>query len=324
MLSTGTGHGIAVARTDTITRHEWLAERRHGIGGSDAAAVCGLDRWRSPFEVWLDKTGTFIDDTAATEAMRWGQLLEPVIAGQLDGVDIVEVPWMLAHPSHPWMLADVDRVAFDTADVERLDPGVVEVKTTSLRNAPAWEEGPPAPVICQGMHYLAVTGHRWLLAAALIGGQRLVTHRVERDDELIDDLLTIEARFWADVEAKRPPEPDGSKATTALLGRLYEVEPDRVEVVELAEVDATLAALASAKERERSAAEDRATAENALKVRMGSAELLVDTDNRPIARWPAITASRVNVERLRAEYPDVAAAVTETATHRRFTTPRRS
>ena len=40
-----------------LSRAEWLEERRKGIGGSDAAAVAGLNPWRSAAAVYLDKVG---------------------------------------------------------------------------------------------------------------------------------------------------------------------------------------------------------------------------------------------------------------------------
>ena len=45
-----------------LTREEWLARRRSGIGGSDVAAVLGLSPWKSPRQVWLDKTTDISDD----------------------------------------------------------------------------------------------------------------------------------------------------------------------------------------------------------------------------------------------------------------------
>ena len=45
-----------------LTREEWLARRRSGIGGSDVAAVLGLSPWKSPRQVWLDKTTDATDD----------------------------------------------------------------------------------------------------------------------------------------------------------------------------------------------------------------------------------------------------------------------
>ena len=198
-------------------------------------------------------------------------------------------------------------------------PGVVEIKTTSAWQASEWR-GPGAgrPDV-PGDDYLAVTGLRWSLVAALIGGQRLVVHRVERDDELIDDLLAIEARFWQSVLDREAPEPDGSDATTRVLARLFDVDPGRVEEVTWAEAGPLVARAREAKARQKAAETDRAEAENGLKVIMGGAELLVDTDGNTLARWPVINQTRVDVERLRAEWPEVAAAVAVTDSHRRFT-----
>jgi len=39
-----------------ISRMEWLKLRKKGIGGSDAAAVCGLNPYSSPMKVFIDKT----------------------------------------------------------------------------------------------------------------------------------------------------------------------------------------------------------------------------------------------------------------------------
>jgi len=36
---------------------DWLNERRKGIGGSDAAAICGVSPYRTPLQVWKDKRG---------------------------------------------------------------------------------------------------------------------------------------------------------------------------------------------------------------------------------------------------------------------------
>jgi putative phage-type endonuclease len=61
-----------------MTRDEWLAARRTGIGGSDIAAILGLSPWRTPLDVYRDKVDGA--EQPETEAMRWGRLLEDVIA----------------------------------------------------------------------------------------------------------------------------------------------------------------------------------------------------------------------------------------------------
>ena len=40
-----------------MNRAEWLNWRRTGLGGSDIAAVLGLSKWRTPWDVWADKKG---------------------------------------------------------------------------------------------------------------------------------------------------------------------------------------------------------------------------------------------------------------------------
>ena len=40
-----------------MARIDWLLDRRKGIGGSDVAAIMGLNKWKSAYQIWLEKTG---------------------------------------------------------------------------------------------------------------------------------------------------------------------------------------------------------------------------------------------------------------------------
>lgn len=318
------GHARPVAELDGMTRAEWLAARRIGIGGSEAAAVCGLDDYRSAFSVWLDKTGVLDDADEASETAQWGGLIEPVIAEEVarrQHIEVSRVGWMLGHPEHHFMLANLDRVAYDLR--LRPDPAVMEIKVAGAFRAMDWRDTVPVRAMCQVQHYLAVTGLRWALVAALIGGQRLVTHVVEADDQLIDSIIEIETTFWRHVTDREPPAPDGSRATTDLLGRLYDVNPDQVMTVERSEIESTLATLRFARSRQDDAESDRRTAENELKILMGGAALLTDTDGEPIARWPAVDSARIDVTALRRDHPTLAAQYTTTTSTRRFTIVKR-
>jgi putative phage-type endonuclease len=70
---------LKFADTKQMSREDWLKHRNKGIGGSDVSAICGLNPWRSPLSVYLEKTGQ-IEAAEENEAMRWGTLLEPVVA----------------------------------------------------------------------------------------------------------------------------------------------------------------------------------------------------------------------------------------------------
>ena len=60
---------------------EWREARKNGIGGSDVGAIMGLNPWKSPVEVWLEKTGhSEPPDLSGKESVEWGNRLEAVVA----------------------------------------------------------------------------------------------------------------------------------------------------------------------------------------------------------------------------------------------------
>ncbi len=74
-------HAVRLVSTKDMSREEWLAVRNQGIGSSDSAAVVGLSPYKSPLELWMEKTGRKApDDLSDNEAVFWGSTLEPVIA----------------------------------------------------------------------------------------------------------------------------------------------------------------------------------------------------------------------------------------------------
>lgn len=65
---------------DTADRETWLRDRKKGIGGSDVAAVLGLSPWRTPLDVFNDKTAETVDDKPQSDAAHFGTILEDVVA----------------------------------------------------------------------------------------------------------------------------------------------------------------------------------------------------------------------------------------------------
>lgn len=67
--------------TAELSREEWLAYRRKGIGGSDAAAVLGISPFRTGVDLYYDKLGLPVDDSDENwVAMEMGNLLEDLVA----------------------------------------------------------------------------------------------------------------------------------------------------------------------------------------------------------------------------------------------------
>ncbi|MCC2491712.1 YqaJ viral recombinase family protein, partial [Bacillus cereus] len=66
--------------TEDMAHEQWLEARKAGIGGSDAAAIAGLNKWSSPIAVYYDKTSETVKDQLPSEAAYFGNVLEEIVA----------------------------------------------------------------------------------------------------------------------------------------------------------------------------------------------------------------------------------------------------
>jgi putative phage-type endonuclease len=271
-MSTATAYpsGAVVALAADASREEWHAVRKTGIGGSDICSICGLNEWTSPLEIWLEKTGQPIPrrvDEVLDEAAEMGHELEPFVARRFTkktGLPIFDNPGTLRLPDVPWALVNLDRTTVE-ADL----PGVVEIKTRSSFALKDWIDEPPVDVQVQTQWQMLLTGWSFGYAVVSIGGQRTITHRIERDEKLIDDLLAIAAEFWGWVTTGTQPPLDGSHATGQLLDRLH-AHPTRKDVTaDAAEVEKWLAIRRSAQEQMQAADTALTEADNHLKALAG-------------------------------------------------------
>lgn len=215
---------LRLVKTQDLSRTEWLDVRKKGIGSSDAAAAVGLNPYCSALELWMIKTGRQHllpqdDPQDESSPMYWGNLLEPVVAAHYTkrtGNRVRKVNAVLQHPDHPWMLANIDREVMGSDSVQ-----ILECKTAGLYGSRLWRNGVPEYVQLQVMHQLAVTGKQAADVAVLICGQELQIHRIHRDDNMIEQLIALERRFWDLVETDQQPPADGSGSADLALRCLY-------------------------------------------------------------------------------------------------------
>lgn len=300
------------AVTKVLTREEWLKIRRRGIGGSDAAAIAGLSRYRSPVKVYMEKLG-LIEDTEENEAMYWGTKLEDVVAEEFSlrtGLKIRRKNAILKHPEHEFMLANVDRLIVGKREG-------LECKTSSAYKAGEWEgDEIPWEYALQCYHYMAVTGYDAWWIAVLIGGNRFVYKRIERDENIIANLIKIESDFWNNHVVKRiPPDPDGSDASSEFLKQMY---PDsNGEIIEFpSDVESLIEQYEQAKEDEKAAAERKAEAENKIKALMGDYETGYWKDRK--ITWKSLTTNRFDTKRFQKDHPDLYRQYVNETSFRRF------
>lgn len=209
-------------------RDQWLELRAGGITASEVPTVLGLNPYQSRFGLWQQKLkarqGIFED--VDNEAMFWGRQLEEPIAQALQerhGMDLYAPDALFAHDELP-LLATPDRL-------DRVSAVPVEIKTTSERHREQWETGLADSAHCQLATQMLVLDAPTGFAAALVGGQRLFLHQIERDPILDQQIAQAVKDFWALVINEEPPDLDASD-----LAEIKEAHPDVSD--EIRELDA--------------------------------------------------------------------------------------
>ena len=304
-----------LASTENMPYPDWLEWRKKGIGGSDASVVCGISRYKSPVELWLDKTDQ-IQSAEAGEAAYWGTLLESVVRSEFSkrtGIEVQCVNQLLQSEEHPFMLANLDGVC------EHPEYGtcIFEAKTASAYKAGEWDDAIPDEYALQLQHYLSVTGYRGAYIAVLIGGNAFRWKFIERDEELISMLIDLEKNFWNHVQTNTPPPMDGSDASARFLAERF---PDSVPKSQITLPDTAAELLQqydAACEQLSVATEKKQYAENLLKEMMGNNEIGNAGDR--IITWKSVVQERLDSKTLKAEHPNLCKQYTTKTTYRRFT-----
>lgn len=295
-----------------VTHEQWLKLRKTGIGGSDAGAVCGLNPYSSAMKVFQDKTSSEVEVTD-NESMRIGRDLEDYVARRFmeaTGLKVRKSNFMYRSVEHPFMLADVDRFVVGE------DAGL-ECKTASAYSADKWADGNiPLHYLMQCYHYMAVTGKRiWYLAVVILG-KGFLYHKLERNEELIQNLITIEGEFWNEHVVKGViPPPDGSKACDEVI-ESYFPSARKKESISLVGFDEKL------KRREEilgfisELQEEQKQIEQEVKIFMKEYEM-AGSDRYQVS-WKNIVSTKLDTKRMKAELPQIYEDYGKVSQYRRF------
>jgi putative phage-type endonuclease len=297
-------NAVRLVSTKNMSREDWLAVRGGGIGSSDAAVAVGISPFKSPLELWLEKTERQpAPDLAANDAVFWGTTLEHIIAtvyAEKTGAKVRRLNAVLQHPKYRYMLANLDRVVSHPND----GSGILEVKTAGVNSARFWEDGVPDSYQCQVLHQLAVTGKNWCDVAVLIGGQDFRVYRICRDEDKIADLIQREEKFWQCVMTDVPPAVDGSESSGRALASMYPA--DRGDVLDCTD-DMDMNRLFSdywAYRQQREAAEEQESLlKQQLQTRLGFASGAVLSNGK--ISWRKIKDSTaIDYKKLEQDHPD--------------------
>ena len=295
-----------------LEKEEWLKYRKKGITGTDAGAIVGLNPYVSAFKIYQDKVTDEIEDID-NESMRQGRDLEAYVAKRFEeqtGKKVKRANAIYYNPQHEWMLADFDRLIVG-------EKAGLECKTVNAYSADKWKDGKiPLHYQLQVQHYLAVSGYECWYIAALIFGREFIVHKIERDEEMIHDLIIIEERFWKqNVLLNNPPDPDGSKNYTEMLNRRFKGNEEKSmyllgvqdDLERRGEIDALLARLTQEKN------------EIDQKIKLQMQDATYGEAGAYSVSWVPYSQQRIDSVRLKKENPEIYQEYTKTISSRKFT-----
>lgn len=302
-----------ITKISTANRAEWLSLRSQYIGGSDAAAVIGLNPYKSAYALWAEKTGQ-VAPFEGNVATRVGNHLEQLVAtmySEETGNKVRNDNRTYFNDVYPWACANVDRrILHQRAGLE--------IKTTNDRSKikQLLERSIPPDWQCQMTHYMAVTGlERWDLAA-LCGSRELILLSLDRDEQDINALMTTEQAFWECVKNREPPGVDGSESTADTLSVMYfNSVPD--SQCSLEPVSGHVSALLQLKAEKKALEERIRMAENAIKEYMGDKES--GTFGNVSVKWKTVSRTTYDTKALCKAYPDLMERYQKLSISRRFT-----
>lgn len=194
-----------------------LEARKGKIGSSDIAAVCGLNPWRTPLQIWAEMTGR-VKPEPENDAMWLGTELESTVAKfwakKSEGGKVIKAGVTKFNDKVPFACATPDYIY--TLDNE---VGILECKTTGSHNKDRWKEAVPDYVHCQVMWQMGILEEFEDTIVACLCDRELINNKFKYEEPIFDQLVHKGHQFMEMVKSDTPPSALG--ADKELLLKLH-------------------------------------------------------------------------------------------------------
>lgn len=198
-------------------REDWLADRKRGIGASEAAAIYGVSRWSDPVRLWEEKCGLRESkDLSGVNYVEEGRRAEgpmgDLFAALHPEYRLDKRPYdMLYQTDRPWLYATLDG---ELTEIETGSRGILEIKKHDIlgrQDLRQWDGRIPSHYYTQICHQFLATGFSfaWLWALLVYwNGKRELREYYYLPEDCSGDMSLIlesEEEFWDCVSTKRRP-----------------------------------------------------------------------------------------------------------------------
>ena len=255
------------------------------------------------------KEDYFIQDDKNSYKMELSNKLKSFVANEFTlktGKKVRNINGILRNDKYPFAIANIDRAVVG-------EKAFLECKVTNSFNKKEWIKTIPIHYKIQMNHYMAVTGATHCYVAALIGNEDLVIHKLERDEEMIDEIMKLEEMFWNNcILGDDFPMPDGSSDYSKTLDILY--KNSKQEELILFEAESILERYDEVVKIYKDFEKEKKAIEQYLKLQMQNYEIAYVGDRK--ITWKKQERNTIDTTRLKKEHPEIVAGYMKTTTSR--------
>ena len=175
------------------TQSEIHKAHKRGIGGSEVSAILGLDKYSSPYKIWLIKTGRE-ESFKGNKYTVAGNLLEPAVVQYFEQETKYRVikssaqQKLVVHPKYEFAIGYRDRLYVRSSTIGK---GVLECKTTQQMI-----DDVPETWFAQLQWYLGISDLSYGAVAWLEKGLDFKYKEYEYDPEFFNYMIERVKEFW--------------------------------------------------------------------------------------------------------------------------------
>jgi putative phage-type endonuclease len=317
-------------------RGPWLAARREGVGGSEVAALVGISEYDTSWSIFNKKTKIAPDVELTGAPIEWGHRLEDVVAQKVaDELGMVSRfgGGLWANPDKPFLRVTPDR--FATKSRSWKAEALIECKTAG--DGDEWESGTIRPggrgTGSAPLHYQAqcqwqmgIIGLTTAYLGCLVMGREREFFIVEIgfDPEWFAELAAEAERFWVEnISTGEPPMHDLRHPKTEEMLKLISPVVIKPSVDLPDDAELWLRDYETARAKLKAAEADMDQIKNFFRMWTGDAGAgYLPREGKEavkVVSYPAVNSTRIDVEALKRDFPDVAEKVTVRSQYRRLT-----
>lgn len=287
------------------TDDEWREQRTHGIGGSDVAALMGLSPWKTPLQLWLEKTGREEpEDLSAKPYVQFGTDFEANIGAwykrKHPSMQVRRVNAMAKSLDRPWATASLD---YEIRDYASQTWGVLEIKTA--RDEKDWADGVPIYYMTQVLHYLSVMQREYAHVCVFFRDTcEYATYLIRRDEHEEDYQAVIDAvdLFWRHY-VEHGIMPAVRSKDTGALSRMFKNASSEIEFTDSESFDVMAKEYQQAKAEKKEAKKRKDYAAAVLMELIGERKGL-ESETYRVTNVRSKT-SKLDTKKLKEEQPDI-------------------